>query len=342
MAKSKTPTMPASFGNRVGNLKNLKKSLKSGTGLLRYIPKSGSLTVRFLEEPENWVNFYEHYDQQMKKSYPCIGTENNCPGCATEERRSSRYLANALDVNTGKVIALQLPKDLTNSLVRKYERFDTLMDRDYILSRDGEGLDTEYDADAEAPMKRKLTAHVLFDLQDLLAKTYNEVFGTDDDEDEDADPKPAKKPAAKAGSRKPSKAAQKLADEDEEDEDEDEDEEPAPKGRKKMTPPARDADEDDDDDEDEDDEDDEDADDDEDGGDEDDDEDDDDEDPDDEDDEDGDDEEADLDREELEAMTLGQLRVLAKEYEGEDGEPLVTTGLKKAQIIDLLVGPDDE
>lgn len=326
MAKFKTPTVPAEFGNRVGNLKNLKKSLKSGTGLLRYIPKSGSLTVRFLEEPENWVNFYEHYDQQMKKSYPCIGTENNCPGCATEERRSSRYLANALDVNTGKVIALQLPKDLTNSLVRKYERFDTLMDRDYILSRDGEGLDTEYDADAEAPMKRKLTAHVLFDLQELLAKVYNEVFGGDDDDDDDDEP--AKPAAKKPGGRAKSAAAKKLADEDEDDDD-DEEEEPAPKSRKKMTPPARDA-EDDDEDDDEDEEDEE----------EDEDEDEDDE-EDDEEDDDEDDDEDELTREDLEAQSIGQLRVLAKEYEDDDGNPLVTTGLKKGQIIDLLVGPAD-
>lgn len=203
------------YGQRVGSIKQLKQSLKKGSGgtFIKYIPKNGSITVRFLTEPEEWINYQEHFDQQVRQSYPCNG-EESCPGCLTEERKSSRYLVNALDVETDRVIPLQLPKDLTNRLVARYERYDTMMDRDYELSRSGEGLDTTYDLTPEPPMARKLAKYQLHDLEKVLEEAFNHVINgdnADDDEDDKAVTKARK--ASKAAPAKKLPKADKKADE---------------------------------------------------------------------------------------------------------------------------------
>lgn len=210
------------IGTKVGNIKNLKDSLKRGSGgsFIKYIPKDSSLTVRFLEDPENWVNYWEHFDSTLRKSYPCI--DDNCPGCATGENKSSRYLANAVDVDNDRVIPLQLPKTLVSSLVALYERMDTLLDRDFELVRSGEGLDTTYNVVPEAPLKRKLTKYQLHDLQQILDESFQSVFG--------AAPEEAEVPKKAVMPRKKSKAA-KIADpvftpDDDEDEDVEEDVDP--------------------------------------------------------------------------------------------------------------------
>jgi hypothetical protein len=312
-------------GRKVGSIKNLKSSLKKGTmGPIKYIPKNGSVTVRFLEDPTEWVNYNEHYDTQLRRSYPCI--EDGCPGCQTDERKTSRYLANALDVIEDKVVAIQLPKDLTNQLVRRFERYDTLLDRDYVLSKEGEGLDTTYDADAEPAMPRKVTKYQTLDLEDVLDQVVQSVLGTGDDDDEDEAPKKAPK-----GARKKSAAAAVIDDDDEDDdeEDEDDDDTPPPPKKVKFNPPARktkvvEDDDDDDDDADDDDEEDEDEEEDEEDDDEDD------------DDDDSDDDDEEMTEEDLKAMPIGELRSLAKEY-GID-----TKGVGKADLIEALLEGEDE
>jgi hypothetical protein len=192
------------IGKKMDNIKALKDSLKKGGGgtFIKYIPKNDSLTGRFLTEPEEWVGYYEHFDQALRRSYPCI--EDNCPGCASEERRTFRYLANFVNTEDDRVIPLQMPKDLANRLVNRYDKYDTLMDRDYELSRSGEGLDTVYDATPEPPASRNLAKYTLHDLEKVLQEAYDSVFNTsaviEDKED---------KPAKKAGGR-PKKAAAKV------------------------------------------------------------------------------------------------------------------------------------
>ena len=43
---------------------------RCGGRWIKYVPKNGSINVRFIEEPENWVNCPEHYDQTRRKSFP--------------------------------------------------------------------------------------------------------------------------------------------------------------------------------------------------------------------------------------------------------------------------------
>lgn len=200
---------------RLGSMSALKKSLKGGQGNpnVRTIPTEDSLTVRFLQEPEDWYGYYEHW--LSDGPVPC--TEGECDGCDSddpdEKRRSFRYLANAFVVDDQKVRVLKLPKSLVELLVNFYNKYGTLLDRDYDLSRTGSGqMDTKYMAapDSKSQMKLSRFKDKMLDLGDILLEMAN---SSDDDDDDDEPVKSRKTPW----------------------DDDDDDDEPAPKKEKKKS-----------------------------------------------------------------------------------------------------------
>lgn len=204
-------------GGAVKSMAGLKASLKKGGGsqYLSRVPADASITVRFLTEPEDWYGYYEHYDA-VRKFYPC---SDDCPGCTEGDRPSGRYLSNALDVAEGKVIPLVLPKSMVSSLVKKHEKYGTMLDRDYELSRSGNGLDTEYDVTPEAPTKMNLTRYDLIDLEELLESQLEMAEGASSgDDDDDDDDVPVKRRNSGPSPRK------SAADDDDDDDDIDDDE----------------------------------------------------------------------------------------------------------------------
>jgi hypothetical protein len=297
------------IGKKMGSIKVLKESLKSGGGsgtFIKFIPKDGSMTVRFLEDPEEWINYVEHYDEVLRKSFPCV--EANCPGCATDSRKSSRYLANAVDIENDRVVPLQLPKTLVSSLVAMYDRMGTMLDRDFELIRSGEGLDTTYSAIPDAPLPRKMTKYTPHDLEQVLDDAWKAMHGieeVDDDDDEDVEPVAKQpKPAKKVAPRKKSKAAKKQVDHEDvaepeftPDVDDDDDEDMAPTDASVEDIVANEDDEDDvavDDDDDY------------------------------------------ITEAELKAMDLGPLRAFAREC------GVNTKGMSKPQIIEAIMEPEEE
>jgi hypothetical protein len=208
------------IGQKMGSLKNLKQSMAKGGGAawIKYVPKNGSMNVRFIQEPEEWFNYGEHWDAMLRKSYPC--PENgSCPGCLNGDRKSSRYLTNAIDLDEqdpkrkDQVIPLQLPKDLANRLVIKYEKWGTLVDREIELTRSGDGLDTVYDLDAGVKDPVNLGQYTPLNLQQVLDDAYEAVFGQKPDgatgaadPDDERDELPPPRPKARARS-----AAAKVA-----------------------------------------------------------------------------------------------------------------------------------
>lgn len=305
----------ANFGRRTGSLKKLKESLaKGGNGsFIKFVPKNGELNIRFIQEPEEWISYTEHYDQVLKASFPCT-QDTDCPGCASGERKSPRYLANAVNRDDkDRVIPLQLPKDLANRLVIRYEKWGTLTDRDIELSRSGEGLDTVYDFDAAAPDRKDVSKYKPMDLMKVLQDVFDSVFGegsSDEDEDDDDEPK-ARRGRAANRSKTTRRSAVTRTDEDDEADEDDEEEDEVPSRRRPVSRPSRRAAADDDDEDEE---------------------------PQprrrrkpepepEPEDEDEDEEPEDYDLEELEAMTLGQLRSIARDMgidpKGKSKEDLV-------------------
>jgi hypothetical protein len=207
-------------GGKVKSIATLKSSMKKGGGGSQYlarVPADGTLTVRFLTEPTEWVTYFEHYDQ-VRKFYPCT---DDCPGCTEGDRPSARYLSNALDVGETRVIPLVMPKSMAGSVLKKYEKYATLLDRDYELSRSGTGLDTEYDVTPEPPTKMNIDRFDLINLMEILEgqlEMADNSTSTSDDDDDDA---PVAKTPAKKTAAKPSKAAADDDDDDDSDEDDD-------------------------------------------------------------------------------------------------------------------------
>lgn len=250
-------------GGKVGSIARLREQLKKGGGgtFIKNVPQNDVMVVRFLTEPEEWHRYLEAYDPEVRRYYPVPEGDDTRD---KDVRVSSRFLCNALDVNEDKVIPLKLTKDLANRVMMRYDRYDTIMDRDYELSRMGEGLDTTYDCAPGDKVKRNLGKYELLDLEAVLdeaadfagggdskkksaAKTAKTSRVVEDDEDDDEDEeveeapkKPAAKKAAKAPAKRAPKAVEPEEDDDEDEEDEDDEEEVAPKKpAKKAAAPAK-------------------------------------------------------------------------------------------------------
>lgn len=182
-------------GGKAGSVSRLKKDMAKSTGgrtWIKNVRADEDMTVRFLTEPEDWYAYREHYDPDVN-FFPCIGKDNDCPGCESEsekvQRTSRRYLSNAFDVENGAVIPLKLPLDLANRLVARYERNgDTLLNRDYTLHRMGKGLDTTYDVTPEDKSKFEVSKHQLIDLEKALIEQFEDAFDIEHEEEETAPP----------------------------------------------------------------------------------------------------------------------------------------------------------
>lgn len=188
-------------GGKSGSVDRLKKEMEKSSGSrtwIRNLKQGEDLTVRFIDEPEDWYSYREHYSPEVN-FFPCIGED--CPGCNSDsdkvQRASRRFLASALDTDTGQVVPLKLPLDLANRLVARYERYgNTLTDRDYTLHRMGKGLDTSYDVTPEAPQDMDLSRYESLDLESVLIDQFEDAFGLDDEEKDE-------QPKTKVGSRDP-------------------------------------------------------------------------------------------------------------------------------------------
>lgn len=196
------------FGKKVGSLKTLKEQLKKGgggAGFIKAIPAddagNGSLLVRFLEEPDEWVAYREAYDEVRRRYYP-VPDEGEAGYPDKDQRVSTRYVANVVIVQEdgedveARSVPLKMAKDLVNQLVVRFEKYETICDRDYELFRTGTKLNTTYGLTPESPTKRTVTKFKKADLIEVLQAAYDDVWA----EDGDTPPKAAK-PKATAAKR---------------------------------------------------------------------------------------------------------------------------------------------
>lgn len=231
----------------MGSMKAIKETLKSkggiGGGKLKIIPAEANFSVRFLTEPDEWHGFYEHYDQNKQEFFPCWG--GDC--CQDFGRPSFRFLANIFSQDDNKVMALKLPKGLGEDLIRSYEKYGTMMDRWYDISRVGTTLnDTKYNRDPDTPSKFRLPPKAqLIELDELLQSLLD---GGDDDDDtdepEEETPRRSRPASKTSGGYRPSKSSRRVLDDDddddyEDDDEDDEDDEPRRPAKKRVTSSTR-------------------------------------------------------------------------------------------------------
>ncbi len=168
-------------GKKMGTLKALKDSLKKGGSSLntfiKNVPAEG-ITVRFLTEPEEWFGYYEYWNDESRNFCPMAVGEVLPDG----SRPSFRYLTCAVDIESDRVIPLKLAKTAANSLILKYDKYGTMLDRNYELQRHGEGLDTSYDVTPDAPSKLSLAKYDTIDLEKVLVEARANALGEQDTE----------------------------------------------------------------------------------------------------------------------------------------------------------------
>jgi hypothetical protein len=169
---------PKIAGKKLGTIEAVKASLKKGGGstatYIKYVPEDG-LVVRFLTEPEEWFGYQEYYDAENKMYVPMVEGEV----LPDDTRPSFRYLTNALIVAEDTVVPLKLPKTLANLLMISYEKYDSISDRNYELDKHGTGIDTTYVSTPEAPSKMNTSKYELLDLALVLEQTRRMAEGSD-------------------------------------------------------------------------------------------------------------------------------------------------------------------
>jgi len=165
------PSIKGGTFKSVGHLKGMFS--KSAATLIQNVPADNTKVVRFLTEPDNWFAYQEYWDNEMRRYIPVV------EGVEPPVRPSQRFLAQVVDRESDQVIALKMPKDLANRLVVRYERYQTIMDRDYEIMRSGKGLDTTYDVTPEPASEFDSSKYTKIDLLDILQTAYKSSMGND-------------------------------------------------------------------------------------------------------------------------------------------------------------------
>jgi len=155
--------------------------------------KKGDTKVRFLDDPDEWAYFEEHFTAD-NKSFMCLGSFDKkfrdvCPGCVSENdstnRYSRRYATCLLVVDWNRVLPYRIPVSLKERLDKRLERNDgTLTNRDMVVIKSGSGLETDYDVDMDE--RYKLTGKEEYESQrvsvlDILIENFEEQNGPIED-----------------------------------------------------------------------------------------------------------------------------------------------------------------
>ena len=164
---------PQIKGGTFKSVGHLKGMFNKTSSLVINVPADSTKVVRFLTEPDQWFAYQEYWDNERRRYIPVAD------GVEPPVRPSQRFLAQVVDRETDQVIALKMPKDLTNRLVLRFDRYNTIMDRDYEIMRTGKGLDTSYDVTPEAPTSFDSAKYSKIDLLEILETAFNSATGDD-------------------------------------------------------------------------------------------------------------------------------------------------------------------
>lgn len=215
---------------------------KTGKGQknLFYVKKDGRVRVRFLNDLEEGVVVAFH-SKWKSHNHPCLkyyGKE--CPNCDNDESYTAdNFVFTVWNYETKqKELFIYKANKCTPipALVTMFETYDTICDRDYVISRQGEGTDTVYTV---VPMDRKKfkgdeEPYTKKEVLKMLLKAFPPESEDEDDEDEDYVPK-------KNASKKSASKKYDDYDEDDYDDDEDEDEDDYEyKSKRKSKKPNKD------------------------------------------------------------------------------------------------------
>ena len=207
-----------------------------------YVKADSKVRVRFLQELDDGYEFTFH--DSYAEGINAICQEElgkNCPLCGNEDLRTrSMYAWSVYNYDTKKVeVMLYAVNQCTpvQSLVNMSENYNTIMDRDYVLSKSGKGQSTTYTVipqDKQKFRNTKASPYTKSAILKILDKAYplSDEFKEDDEEDDDIDfveediddEEEEGEPKSKKSSNKKESKKKKKEEVEEEDEEEDEEE----------------------------------------------------------------------------------------------------------------------
>jgi hypothetical protein len=140
------------------------------------------ITMRILQEPDEWVHFWEHFPP-VGPGFPC-NNEPDCPGCTSTNEKtkkpSKKVGFNMLHSFNGQeyVDAFKIGPMVADKLENRFKRLGTITDRDYTLTRYKTKQD-RYDFDVEAGQVAPVDLHKAEwkDIESMLADAWNDVWG---------------------------------------------------------------------------------------------------------------------------------------------------------------------
>ena len=160
----------------------------SGGDFMRYI-KDGPQSFRFLQEPNDWLRYWEHYNP-MGFSFPCADPDMqdpaSCPGCSSDlekmKKPARRFAGNVLTSYNGidYVNVLKVGTMVFDKLENRFDRFGTICDRDYTITRyktSGDRYDFDVEGDPPTPLPQPVTSYQLKDVEQMLVDAYNDSWG---------------------------------------------------------------------------------------------------------------------------------------------------------------------
>lgn len=206
-----------------------------------YVKADSKVRVRFLQELDDGYEFTFH--DSYAEGINAICQEElgkNCPLCGNEDLRTrSLYAWSVYNYDTKKVeVMLYAVNQCTpvQSLVNMSENYNTIMDRDYVLSKSGKGQSTTYTVipqDKQKFRNTKASPYTKSAILKILDKAFplSDEFKEDDDEDddidfveEDFDEEDEKESKSKKSSKKKTSKKKKEVEEEIDDDEEDEEE----------------------------------------------------------------------------------------------------------------------
>ena len=157
-----------------------------GGDFIKYL-KDGDNTFRILQEPDEWVYYWEHFSP-TGFSFPCPREATDpiemCPGCSsTNERlkKPSRKIAfNILHSFNGNeyVDAMKIGPMVSEKLDNRYKRFGTVTDRDYTVTRYKTAQDRyDFDVEGNTPTPVDLHKEEWKDIEAMLKRAWDDAWG---------------------------------------------------------------------------------------------------------------------------------------------------------------------
>lgn len=170
------------FGKRAAEAPKLGQG-EGGTGGTRWMRtlKPGEYRMRFLDETDDWIQYWEHYNPTPGGfPFPCTGDKSTCPGCTSGiekmEKASPKYAVNA---KVGDYVDIyKFPTKLFNKMeIRSERNGGTITDRDFLITRIGNDTSTDYDIDmlTKSPLE-KAYFDKRHDIQQSLEAAFKEAW----------------------------------------------------------------------------------------------------------------------------------------------------------------------